>query len=215
MDAFISYSTADKELAGTVKRAIKEFGIEAFLAHEDLYVSEEWKERILQELRRDDVFVAILSADYKTSAWCDQELGFIVSRPDVLIIPLVTDGTMPYGFISHLQGQRVADLNLVVEIIGSALYRKRPRIMIPLQITKVRNAGSFRGAEAAVRPLVSLFSEFNDQEIASFVDAATENSQVWDAAYCRSEFLPQFLKVNSARMTAANRKLLEEVLDIG
>jgi hypothetical protein len=213
MDAFISYSTEDKEFAGVVKQSLEGFGIESFLAHEDLLVSEEWKERILEELRRIEVFVAVLSKHYKSSAWCDQELGFIVSRSDVLIIPLTTDRTMPYGFIGHLHGQYVDDPDRVADYIVPVLYRKRPRFMIPLQIQKVREARSWRGAEATVRPLVDVYSEFNEQDIASFVDAATNNSEVWDAGRCKSEYLPQFLKVNSARMTAENRKRLEDVLE--
>jgi hypothetical protein len=213
MNAFISYSTEDKEFAGVVKRSLESIEIESFLAHEDMIVSEEWKKRILLELKCTEVFVAVLTKHYKSSAWCDQELGFIVSRPDVLIIPLTIDGTIPYGFISHLQGQPVDDPDRVVDFILPVLYLKRPHIMIPLQIQKVRIAHRFRTAEATVRPLVEVFSEFNEQEIASFLDAVTNNSEVWDAGLCRSVFLPQFLKVNSARMTAEDRKRLEDVLE--
>ena len=55
MSAFISYSHADREYGAQAKGVLAEFDIEAFLAHEDLEVSEEWQARILVELRRCDL----------------------------------------------------------------------------------------------------------------------------------------------------------------
>src|SRR5882762_7882599 len=168
MRAFISYSVAEKQFGGAVKQALENLGAECFLAHEDIRVSEEWKARILQELRETDVFVTVLTQKFKASEWCSQELGFIVSRPEVLIVPLSIDHTNPYGFISHVQGKHVANEDAIPAIIEDLLYRKRPRDMIPIQIARVRAASSFRDAEAAVRPLVPYFKIFTDQEVADF-----------------------------------------------
>src|ERR1035438_3292379 len=123
MRAFISYSVIDKQFAGGVKRALENLGVECFLAHEDIRVSEEWKDRILQELREADIFVTVLSERFKASEWCSQELGFIVSRPEVVIVPLSIDGTNPYGFISHVQGQYVSNEDAIPAIIEYVLYR--------------------------------------------------------------------------------------------
>ena len=46
---FISYSVKDKEIAGKVKDILSRFNISAFLAHQDIEVSEEWEKRILEE----------------------------------------------------------------------------------------------------------------------------------------------------------------------
>jgi TIR domain-containing protein len=169
--AFVSYSVEKKIAGGAVKECLGRFGYECFLAHEDLHVSEEWKHRILEELGTADVFVALLSKEFMASKWCGQELGFIVSRPAVLVVPLSLDGTMPYGFIEHLQGIRVDGVNLAA-VLEEVLYRKRPRQMIPAQIERVRSAGSFRGAEAVVRPLMPHFAQFTDQEVDDFARAA-------------------------------------------
>jgi len=61
MIAFISYSHVDREYARQAKQVLEEVGVTAFLAHEDLEVSEEWKERILEELKICDLFVPLLS----------------------------------------------------------------------------------------------------------------------------------------------------------
>lgn len=86
--AFISYSHLDREYGAQAKRALGELGIDAFLAHDDLDVSDDWRERILAELRGCALFVPLLSANFLSSVWAPQEAGFIVSRPEVVIAPL-------------------------------------------------------------------------------------------------------------------------------
>lgn len=208
--AFVSYSVEKKKDGGAVKECLGGFGYECFLAHEDLHVSEEWKHRILEELGVADVFVALLSKEFMASKWCGQELGFIVSRPDVLIVPLSLDGTMPYGFIEHLQGIKIGIENLSA-VLQEVLYRKRPRQMIPAQIDRVRSAGSFRGAEAAVRPLVPHFAQFTDQEVDGFALAAASNSEVWDAGVCATQYIPEFVKVNGSRLS---QQAVNELLSV-
>ena len=212
--AFVSYATAKRTAGGAVKSCLGRFGYDCFLAHEDLHVSEEWKHRILEELGAADIFVALLSKEFMESKWCGQELGFILSRPEVLVVPVSLDGTAPFGFIEHLHGIRVNRGNLD-EVLEEVLYRKRPRQMIPAQIERVRSVGSFRGAEAVVLPLVPHFALFTNQEVDDFVMAIAANSEVWDAARCKSEYIPRFVKVNGLRISReAARELLAVMPDL-
>lgn len=213
MQAFVSYSVEDKAMGGAVKAALEGHGFRSFLAHEDLQVSEEWKQRILEELQQVDVFVALLSKSFVASRWCAQEVGFIVSRPDVLIIPISLDGTTPYGFISHLQGIRIREEYQIASLLEEVLFRRRPRLMIPKQIDKVRRAGSYRGAEALVRPLVPHFAKFSDDEVDAFAAAAAGNREVWDAGACRDEYIPEFVRTNRSRLSAARAAELREVIN--
>jgi hypothetical protein len=57
MKTFISYSMADKARAAETKKVLDRLEIDSFMAHEDLVASEEWKERILDELKVSDIFV--------------------------------------------------------------------------------------------------------------------------------------------------------------
>jgi hypothetical protein len=210
--AFISYSVERKHAGAAVKGCLAGHGYRCFLAHEDLHVSEEWKQRILDELRESDVFVAVLSKEFKDSKWCGQEVGFIVSRPDVLVVPISVDGTMPYGFIEHLQGTRVRP-ETIAPVLEEVLFRRRPRQMIPAQIEKVRAAGSYRGAEAVVRPLVPHFALFSDDEVNAFAHAAANNQEVWAAGRCASEFLPEFVRINGRRISPQAASALSSVLE--
>src|SRR6266436_1832960 len=47
--AFISYSNEDRKYGAQAKSVVAEIRIEAFLAHDDLHVSDEWRKRIIYE----------------------------------------------------------------------------------------------------------------------------------------------------------------------
>ena len=205
MHAFISYSTVNKKWSSAVKAVLSSVGFQGFLAHEDRQLSEEWKASIIRELKRADVFVALLSKEFKQSEYCSQESGFIISRKKVLIIPLSIDGTMPYGFISHLQGVRVRDEDAVSQAILDVLLRKRPRIAIPAWVKQVEDVGSFKGAEAIVKPLVTHFPKFTREEAVGFAKATLRNAQVWDASLCKKDYLPKFKKSNWKHLPKALR----------
>ena len=55
--AFVSYQTADKVVAGKIRDALAEVGIQTFLAHEDIFVSEEWRLKILEQIGVCDIFI--------------------------------------------------------------------------------------------------------------------------------------------------------------
>ena len=129
--AFISYSTEDKAAAGAVKRALSTYGIDCFLAHDDIQVSEEWRERILEELAACQVFVALLSQAFKRSEWALQEVGAVARRSEVAIVPLCLDETIPFGFIAKIQGIRVAPTGVDPGTVLEPLAKRFPRLIIP------------------------------------------------------------------------------------
>jgi hypothetical protein len=52
------------------------------------------------------LFVPILSERYFTSVWCAQESGIAAVR-EMTIIPLSVDGTLPLGFMAHIQSTKI------------------------------------------------------------------------------------------------------------
>ena len=211
--AFISYSVEDKEWGGRIKSCLENIGVKSFLAHEDLQVSEEWRESIIEALGKVDIFITVLSKNFKSSDWCSQEIGYIASRPDVTIIPLSIDGTTPYGFISKLQGKHVKRISQLDDIIEEVFFRKHPREMIPAQIQRVKKATNFRGAESVVAPLNPHYDKFTDEEIDDFIEAVVGNGQVWDASMCRSTYLPGFAETTGHRISDAQKTKLLEKMD--
>jgi len=215
LKAFISYSTADKKVAGQIKSVLEDISVGAFLAHEDINISQEWKERIVQEIDDSDIVIPLLSAEFKDSEWAPQEVGYAYAQGDVLFIPLSIDGTMPFGFISHIQGKRIAESGLTDDLLIGPILHKFPRDLIPRLIERLSDARSFRGAESLMAPLVPFFDLFLDDEIEAFATASIKNGQIWDAADCRGEYLPKFLAIQGSRLSSDQHDALKYQIENG
>ena len=102
---FLSYSSIDKKLAGEIKQNLESFNFEVFLAHEDIEPAIEWQEEIIRNLRTCDIFIPIVSKNFKESKWTDQESGFVLAL-NKLIIPIEVN-LVPYGFIGKYQALKL------------------------------------------------------------------------------------------------------------
>jgi hypothetical protein len=99
---FISHVAEYKSWVGSVKQELEAQGICAFVAHDDIEPLKEWQDVILSALDTCEALAAILTQDFRTSAWCDQEVGYVLARRK-LIIPVRFQGQAPYGFIGRYQ----------------------------------------------------------------------------------------------------------------
>ncbi|MEI9925036.1 MAG: toll/interleukin-1 receptor domain-containing protein [Bradyrhizobium sp.] len=116
---FISHFHTAKLQAGALRNALQRYAISAFVAHDDIETSDEWREEILRSLMSMDAFVAILTPDFNSSKWTDQEVGIAVAR-DVLQIP-INRGENPYGFLSKYQA--LVSKGLVVKDVAAEIFR--------------------------------------------------------------------------------------------
>ncbi len=99
---FFSHSSSKKLLVSQIKQELNKFGIDAFVAHEDIEPSREWLNEIKIALNTCHAFVGLLCNEFKASKYCDQEVGYALQR-GLLVIPLRLE-TDPYGFMAPLQG---------------------------------------------------------------------------------------------------------------
>ena len=116
---FISHVHTAKLQAAGLRQALQRYAISAFVAHEDIDTSDEWREEILRALMSMDVFVAILTSDFNSSKWTDQEAGIAVAR-DVLMIP-INKGENPYGFLSKYQA--LSSKGLLARDVAGEVFR--------------------------------------------------------------------------------------------
>lgn len=98
---FISHLTENKDSASHLKNALVKYGIDCFVAHEDIEPSKLWQTEIEKALASMDLLCAILTPGFYQSKWCDQEVGIALGRS----IPTLSikKGADPHGFIGKYQ----------------------------------------------------------------------------------------------------------------
>lgn len=85
---FISHVHEDAPFVGEVKRLMAErFGIDAFVAHDDIEPSRQWRNVIRTGLSTCDAMIALMHPRFHLSEWCDQEVGWALGR-GIPVIPV-------------------------------------------------------------------------------------------------------------------------------
>ena len=98
---FISHLTIDKLSATNLKKHLVKYGVDCFVAHEDIEPSKLWQAEIEKALASMHFLCAIITPDFYQSRWCDQEVGVALGRA----IPTLSikKGAAPHGFIEKYQ----------------------------------------------------------------------------------------------------------------
>lgn len=102
---FISHLSTNRERMSAMKVSLANWGISAFVAHEDIEASREWRDEVEAGLESMEVLVALVEPGFKESDWCAQEVGYALGRK-IDIIPLRA-GLDPFGFFGKYQGIQV------------------------------------------------------------------------------------------------------------
>ena len=115
IELFISYSNRDKIIAGKIAELLGKKGIDVFLAHEDIEVSEEWRAEILKHLNNDDYMISLLTENYAQSTWGNQEAGYMMGKSGKNI-SIIFDGVdvKKFAFLESLQGISANQNNIEV-----------------------------------------------------------------------------------------------------
>lgn len=194
MTAFLSYQTKDKVVAGRLKTILEKLGIPSFLAHEDINVSEEWRLEILRKIGNAGLFVAVLSENYYKSEFCIQESGIAVFRENMTIIPLSIDGSLPMGFLSHIQSIKIDPENPQQNIFYPALAKRDVSSLIDMLIEIVAKSFSYRNAESNFKDILPYLQKASDNQIVQLLEKAASNNQVIGAQLCWQDYLPPLVK---------------------
>lgn len=138
---FVSHLSSNKIKMSQLKENLDGWGISAFVAHEDIEVSREWRDEIELGLSTMDILIAVVEDGFKESDWCYQEVGFALGR-GIDVIPLRA-GADPLGFISKYQGLQVKGKipRVVAEELAYILLKKntyRSKVLNALLISLPR-----------------------------------------------------------------------------
>jgi len=201
---FVSYSTADKKLAGALKVGLEDYGMDVFLAHEDITPCEEWEQIILRTLKQTDIFMPLLTKNFKNSSWTDQETGIAVSDQKFIISLKVNID--PYGFISKYQaftftfkevpthgGSYSLCADSCLGIIKLILTNKDLKENLKdCLIRSFINSGSFLDAGSKIIILDEVDS-FSKEQIDAVIQGSISNDQI-NGSFKTKTFLKKFMQ---------------------
>lgn len=212
MYAFLSYQTDNKEVAGRIRSLLESIGVNSFLAHEDIQVSDEWRAEILKEIAKVDVFIAVLSSKFYASSWCVQETGIAAYREDVTIIPLSVDGAIPQGFIAHIQSIKIDPKNVSLSSLLPGLAKRDVSFVIETVTGMLRRSSTFRGAEADFQLIAPYLPKATKAQMIELLNVASQNSQVLHATRCVREYLPPIFESHGRFLDDTTRSKIAAVL---
>lgn len=195
VNVFLSYSTVDGELAGRIKNELESFGLSVFMAHEDINPSEEWQKTILENIEDCDVFMSLLTQEFKESDWTDQETGIAFVNGKV-IIPIKVD-IDPYGFIGKFQALRLNRSNIpdgAKTIVNTILDKDELKEkMVDSLIERFVDSWSYDDAGIKAELLLKL-DGLTQKRIERIVEGTLENRQIYEANTARRSLRPLFSK---------------------
>ena len=180
---FLSHVSAHKVSVGKLSTALSIYGVSAFVAHDDIEPSLEWRDEIEIALRSMDALAALVTPEFHASLWTDQEVGWAFGR-GVLAMPVMLGGT-PYGFLGKFQGvsggdlKRPADLaSLIVKaLLGNRQTQAEMRRALVAAFAAVI---TYEQAKFVSKILVQL-TDFTDEEKSAIWKAYEDNGQIRDS----------------------------------
>jgi hypothetical protein len=180
---FISHVSKHRLAASKMKDALGPMGVCAFVAHEDVEPTLEWQTEIETALQSMDVFCALLTPEFRSSRWTDQEIGFALGR-NVPIIAMRL-GEDPYGFIGKIQGVQGSLSNpeeLATNSFNAVLRLDALRTKtIDALVGAVAQSASFADAKSGMKRLTAQQNALTRTQVERLLRAARDNSQVKEA----------------------------------
>jgi hypothetical protein len=179
---FITHVAASKAYAHQLKELLARFGIAAFVAHDDIEPTREWQTEIERALRTMDALAAIISPDFLSSRWCDQEVGIAIGRSK-LVVPLRA-GADPHGFLAKYQGLQAlgVDVGTIVERVVEILtmHPMSASRMAEALVDRLASSSTWAGSKRTMT-LLERVPRLNASQVARLIRVIEENDQVGKA----------------------------------
>jgi hypothetical protein len=179
---FICHVASHKEVAHLLKQELEKVQVSCFVAHDDIEPTREWQDEIAESLRTMDALAAILSPDFHSSNWTDQEVGFAIGTGR-LVLPLRL-GLDPYGFIGKFQGYHIAGIGYptVAQEIVKILSRHGQTAlkMASALVKRFEESWTWDSAKATMS-LLEECAVIDEALLTRIEETGNRNSQVRDA----------------------------------
>lgn len=182
MKTFISYHNSQSHIASKLKAKLDQFGLNCFLAHEDIDLTAKWPEVLRENLFGCHLFIPMISREFQRSFYCQQEVG-AANALEKEIVPVLLDTTVPQGLIYEIQGIKFPEqddkLDGFAWKIIDAIYKKNGRNkkrMIDGLISYLGDANSYDDAAKRAKKIL-LPLEFSQAQARKALRVILDNSQ--------------------------------------
>lgn len=113
LKVFLSHIHKHRAFVGETKRRMATNGIDAFVAHDDIQPSKQWREVIKTALQTCDAMAVFLHDGFHDSQWCDQEVGWAMGRGIPIIVVRPLESIRRDGFLEEHQDMPMQDESLI------------------------------------------------------------------------------------------------------
>ena len=109
MEIFVSHHNTEAFLLKDAKEFLQQYGINLFLAHDDIEPGTHDLNAILGAIDKCHVFVFLSTKRSLESCFCNQEIGYALAKKKP-IYPFCHDSQLPQGFIARNQAVPIKDI---------------------------------------------------------------------------------------------------------
>lgn len=169
---FLSHKSEVRKQVAELKLKLGSYGINCFVAHEDIHPTKQWQDEIESALISMDGFIALLTDGFHDSEWTDQEVGFALGRGVPIIA--VRLGRDPYGFIGKFQALTCAWNDAPLEIVGLLIHQPK---VLEAYIKAMQNCHSFDEGNTLARVLPNI-QQLTENQAQKMHKAFRENDQL-------------------------------------
>lgn len=184
---FVSHSHIDREQASELKTQLNLLGVQAFVAHEDIEPTRQWLDEMRMALDSMHVLAALVTKDFKSSSWTDQEVGYAIAR-DTPVIP-VKLGLTPYGFMGDVQALRGKDAEpaWAKAVVRFAFGQSNLAVACFRSfLNAIENCPRYKVADTLLDEILPMVDEWTPKREKRFVERYNSNSQIYEAVRHRS-----------------------------
>lgn len=181
---FLSHVSKHKVAVSELKNELMIRGVSAFVAHVDIEPSLEWRDEIELGLRSMHALAALMTDDFHSSNWTDQEIGWALGR-GVPVFP-VRLGSDPYGFAGKIQGisgTLAQPAALAMTIVDTLLRNQQSHSEMRRSIAAALAGSSSYVMTHALRKFIKKINDFTDTEKDLMRNACSQNPNVVGAHY--------------------------------
>lgn len=207
---FLSHKSTFEDKTARLKASFSRCGVAAFVANEDIKPTQEWQQVIISALFSMDALAALLTDDFHSSDWTDQEVGVALGR-DVPLIA-VRLGKDPYGLMGMKQG--LGDCawnepdNIAVQVF-QLLHRLLPdkARLFDCALSAYRASESYADSAWKVKHLFTMFESLTEDQVNQLIEALQTNVQNYHSFEGNELMLPLLRKWTGNKWVLREKKL--------